>query len=312
MKAKHSFLAPAFCLGLVITLVIAACSSDNPSNPALPPDPNGPDGNTNYSSEANGEVIGICETCFTISVDELSSKVTIRASATATQEEPVVVEELSINGGDRSWIKNITYNGQPNLTPSKTVVLEAEIDLKEPAIECGKKYDIQFKACQDEACSQPKRATKNSEFTKPSTIYACQAANSSGGPGASSSSEAVWVFAAPQTADVILGLDIPIGSGSFKLTGDNDTQPDLVVSGGTIRRATGIGDDDVEPGKSYSSKYEVFGSEVPSGSTEVAQEYQYYIIYFSDSKYLLLFSRIGDKWYNWPKKCTYWKATESP
>jgi len=310
MKAKLSFLTLPLCLGLIVTLVIAACSSGSTNSPPDGGTSNG--GNVNYSSDArNDGMIDITR----FDLERSGDKVYISGNITGTLEEPVVRVELITT--NNSWIQNIEYNSQSGLTPSKTIVLTAEIDLTQASIECGKEYSVQLKACIDLACSNDKIATKNGTFDKPNDLYAC-VANSSGGGGASSSSEAMWVFAGPEVNEnVILNTAITIGSGSFKLTGDSDTQPPIEVSGGTIRRATSLGgDDDVMPGKQYSSKEGVLGNTVPSGSTETLQQYEYYIIYFSDkSKYLLQFERgsfEGATWSKWPKKCTYWRATESP
>ncbi len=301
MKAKLSFLMSALSLGLVIALVFVACSNET----------NNPPANGDTSSNSNGSVPpdvnndGVVD--FTqFSVSPSGEKVYISATIEGTFDEPIVkVEFLGIPS---SWISS-----EPYTLPSKNVRLNSVIDLNEKSMDC-KQYSVQVKACIDDACSEKKMAAKSGTFTKPD--YMC-GTSSAGGSGVSSSSESPWVFEAPRVVDVPVNTSIEIGSGSIKLTGDADldAQPDITVIGGTIRRPTAIGDDDVIVGKEYSSSDKYLGSTAPSANTEVAQNYEYYLIYLSDgSKYLLQFLK-GDNassFASWPKKCTFWKAAKFP
>jgi len=302
MKAKLSFLAFALSLGLVITFVIAACSSDSNNSPVA-----GGTSSNSYGGGVNSSAISNKGIDITFTVSPSGEKVYINATIEGTFDEPIVKVEFV--GIPPSWISS----EEPYELPSKLVNLYATIDLNEKSIECGKEYSVQLKACIDAACSADKMATSQIEtFTKPD--YICGISSDNGG-GASSASVAPWVFAAPETVEVPVNTYITIGSGSIKLTGDDEleAQPDIAVSNGTIRRPTAIGDDDVVVGKEYSSSDKFLGSTVPTATTDVVQNQEYYLIYLNDgSKYLLFFEKGAISFAAWPKKCTYWKATKFP
>ncbi len=310
MKAKLSFLALPLCLGLVITFVLAACSSETTTDNSQ--GGNSSESSNNYLSsdvKADGTV-----DIYGFAVETSGSKVYISGNVEGSIEEPIV--RVEVLGLQPSWISYNSEGSNPKTySPGvKTVSIDIELDLTQSSIECGKDYAVTLKACIDANCSAGKFATKSGTFKK-DPAYFC-ATSSAGGTPLSSSSEISWVFGGPQFADVPVNTSIPLGSGSFKLTGDDqlEAQPVITVSGGTIRRAESLGgDDDVVPGKAYSSRENVLGSKVPSGSTEDVQNQELYIVYLSGgNKYLLQFTKGAESFASWPKKCTYWLATESP
>jgi len=307
MKTKLSFLVLPLCLGMVVALVLAACGGESsPSGPQSGASSSG--GYTPMSSDVTSSQVTISDN-FGVELDYEIVRIT--GTIQAAKVDPLVKVEFRVNGS--GWV---SYKGNPvtgaitfPVSDSVTLVRlsDAEIDLNNPSIPCSTLLTIQVVAYP--ASGEDNRGSKSGTFEKPA--YMC--AISSSGTEASSSSEAVWKFEAPHFEDVILNSAVNIGSGSFKLTGDDDAQPDIEVTGGAIRRAESIGgDDDVIPGKAYSVKN--LGSVVPSDTKEVLQNQEYYLIYLNNGdKYLLQFTkREGASWSSWPKKCTYWKATESP
>jgi len=311
MKTKLSLVLPlCLSLGLVLTFVLAACSGST----SVPPDSTSSSGGAVYHPSSDVQAPGIVE-IRSFEVTTYGEKVYLTSSIEGSKEEPIVkVEILTTQPG---WISYNDLGGNPKtFSPGvKTITLNAEVDLNEASIKCSDNpHSITVKACIDQACSPGKYATETGTFEKPG--YLCVLSSSGG--ALSSSSEAAWVFGAPQFNDVSLNSPVSIGSGSFKLTGDDDGQPDMEVTNGKIRLATSLGVDDesVVPGKSYSSKENALGSSVPA-SSKLEGEYgvqnkEYYLIYLNDgNKYLVQFEG-KPKWIDWPKKCTYWLATESP
>jgi len=305
MKTKLSFLVLPLCLGLLLTFVLAACSDGNPA-------PN--DGTSSGSQNPNlsssnvylpGEVDFL-----EFTVVDGGSKVYIDGTVEGTTEEPIVkVEFITTNSG---WISNNSLGENPKtFSPGyKAVTFSAEIDLNEPSIKCSDNpHTIKVMACN----TKNKCATDSRTFNKPD--YLC--ALSSSGGAVSSSSEAVWVFGSPQFADVPFNSPVTIGSGSVKMTG-NEGQPDIEVSNGKIRMPTSLGVDDdvVSPGKSYSSKENALGSSVPTKSKlegeDGLQNKTNYLIYLNDGSKYIIYFEAKTTWPEWPKKCTYWPATESP
>jgi len=314
MKTKLSFLALPFCLGLVLTFVIAACSSGGGSGP----EPGKSSGSTggpslNLSSEQSGEKIDFSDDFEVYVSNEL---VLMKGTIDATSKEPIVrLEFITQNGSSQpGWVK---YKDDPvtgPLTVSTPFVKlnDVEIDLNNESISCGS-HSITIKACTDPNCPAGKVASRNGSFVKPEQM--CVSSSSAGAP--SSSSEAVWVFGAPQSGDANYNSSITVGSGSVKLIGadEHDTQPDVEVSGGKIRRVDAVEDDDIVPGKPYSSKKGAFGSDPATSSNlqdEGLQQDDYYLIYLSGGDvYLIQFSK-KTIWPEYPKTYTIWRATEHP
>jgi len=308
MKAKLSFLSLPLCLGfLVLTFALAACSGS--SNNSSGGESSDSQGGVNYSSaQASEGTIEIVR----FEVQTSGEKVYITSTIEATKEEPIV--KLEIQGIPANWI---SYSNLGDFqSGAKTFTLDAEIDLNEPSIKCSDNpHSVTVKACIDQGCGPQKFRFETGTFNKPD--YLCNALSS--GSGISSSSEAVWVFEAPQFSDISFDSPVTIGSGSIKATG-NEGQPDLEVSNGKIRFPTSLGtdDDNVVAGKAYSSKVNALGSAVPSTSKlyaddgEGMQNKGYYLVYLNDgSKYIVRFDA-KTNWPDWPKRCTYWRASESP
>jgi hypothetical protein len=304
MKAKLSFLALPLCLGLVLTFVLAACSSGGGTNGSGGSSSNS---NTVYSSEIAPEgtvdIVGF-------NVQTQGERVYITATIEATKDEPIV--KLEITGIPMNWL---SYSNLGEFQRGvKTFILDAEIDLNEPSIKCSDNpHKFTVKACINDACGPQKYTFKEGEFNKPD--YLCNLSSSGG--AVSSSSEAVWMFGAPQFSDIVFNNPVTVGSGSVKATGD-EGQPDIEVSNGKIRHvmSLGVDDDEIVPGKSYSSKESALGSK-PAETSKLdgddgMQNKEYYLIYLNDGgKYLIRFDA-KTSWPDWPKRCTYWLATESP
>jgi len=304
MKTKLSFLALPLCLGMVLTFVLAACDGgkDSPGD-ELSSGSGGGSVITNPSSEVKSDSIVFDDKSF--GTDLSGDKMYITGKIYGTVDLPIVKLEFKPNN-------LISYDDDIDL-PATNVTLTGRvyIDLTSSSLSgCGTKQYIEIKACTDQNCKG--YATKNVEYVRPDRYCA---ASSSSVTAASSSSKTVWKFGQITTVDVPYNTKVDIGSGSFKLSGD-DGQPDIEVTGGKIRLATALcGSDDVEPGKEYSSEKSCLGSEVPTtnslGGDLGVQMGEFYLIYYSDSKYLVQFEK-KTSWIDWPKKCNFWMATVSP
>lgn len=307
MKTKLSYLALPLCWGVVLALVLAACSEDKN-------DSGGGGGTSSPSSEPyrlSSEVAGNDSVSIDgFGVDPESSRINITGTVYGTGVNPIVKVEFS----PASYF---SYESELVL-PSPTVKLTGKvyIDLANPSLtQCGQ-FDITVKGCLDMACSPGKYATRNSKFERPASF--CNSSSSEA--MVSSSSEVMWVFgSATPIPDVPMGQSVSIGTGSFRLDGD-EGQPNITVAGGTVR-ATGLGsmgeDDTPVAGKAYSSKENFLGSSVPTSSTygnadEGVQNKDYLLIYFGSTVYLLrLEAKSGQPW-PVAKQGTYWPATEHP
>jgi len=304
------------CLGLVLTFILAACTSEKNE-----PDPgtSSPSGGSAPAQLSSAVVIPeIKFEDFGIEVEY--DKVILMGKIKAAVVEPGV--RLEFLGVQPGWVsyKNAPVNGPLTISSSEVRLSDTEIDLTNQAINCGS-YSIQVKACADANCK--KFSTSDpAAFEKPA--YLC-AALSSSATEISSSSEAVWIFGAPTPIPEIgANATVAIGTyGSIKLTGDAymESQPGIAVIGGTIR-ATGLssfGDIDDTPvmGKSYSSGESFLGSSVPTSSTfgndlEGVQQKDYFLIYFGTTVCLVRFEPKAASWASWPKQGTYWVATVHP
>jgi len=312
MKTKLSFLALPLCLGMVLALVLAACSDGGKS-------PNGPQpslsssGGVVYqpSSEVKNEQVVFSEN-FGVSVE--FETVVLTGTISSPQTAPIV--RLEFTTSQAGWVsyKGTLVNGPISVNTPLVKLNDAEIDLKNPNIPCGVPQNLSVKACLDANCSPNKYSTRNGSFEKPAHL--CAALSSSAG-APSSSSSAVWKFGQSTVVDALSGTPITIGTGSILLYGDNSTQPDMKVTNGKIRRAGAIEDDDVIPGKAYSSDESVgLGTSIPTldklDGDDGLQNGEYYMVYLNDnSRYLVQFTP-KTTWGAWPKTCTYWLATESP
>jgi len=330
MKEKLSFLALPFCLGLVITIVLAACSSGGGGT--------GPSHETSSSSGNSGgqssdvQVPGVLE-IDPFSVYIFDKKAIISGTVTATPADPVARLEFLINNSsaNANWIsyQGETVNGSINVP--KTVILnieDAEINLKNENIPCEEVIIVTVKAYN----SSGKVAIVHDNFKKPSNL--CPVSSSAG--AVSSSSAVVWRFGQPVVEDVDANTPIHLGNsgGSFELVGNVpiDGQPDLKVYYGKVRPANPCKENDLEdikPGEPYSSEKNCLGN-TPATVSKLsepdcveggfkddygcyAQPEEYFLIYLNDgSKYLLQFKPIDEstKYTAWPKKGTYWEVLE--
>jgi hypothetical protein len=298
MKTKLYLALP--CLGLVLALVLAACGGDSGTN-----NMGGPSSDSGAPYAPSSEVKSDSVVIDGFGTELEGDRVSIVGKIFGTPANPIVIVEFS----PANW-----FSSEISLpTPTVTLGGRVYIDLDNPSITTCGKLPISVKACIDMACKT--YSTKNSEFDRPQSY--CN--SSSSGADISSSSEAVWRFGeATPIADIPLNASISIGSGSFRLSGD-DGQPSITVTGGTVR-ATGlsmIGDDTPVPGTPYSSRENVLGSSVPTSSVfgndnEGVQNKDYLLIYFGSTIYLLrLEAKSGSPWPT-AKQGTYWLATEHP
>ncbi|MCL1955686.1 MAG: hypothetical protein FWF63_00055 [Fibromonadales bacterium] len=317
MKTKLSFLALSLCLGIVLTFVLAACSTNDPVQGSGSSSSAG----ATHTPSSNVDNPGVVEIRnFELDATTSSDKIYISGKVEATKANPIVRIEFITTGS--GWV---SFDDKPVTGPitlpgvSSVQLSDARIDLMNPSIPCATHY-LTVKACIDEKCSAGKFTQESKQFTKPEMLCAL----SSSGGEVSSSSEAVWVFAPPSPdAEVPLNGSVQVGSGSFKLSGD-EGQPDMEVFGGKVRPVVALGTDDVEPGKSYSSKESLLGSTPATaiklsnircgGDPCVVQNGDYYLIYLDGGdKYLVQFKKApGHTWPDWPKACTLWRATVSP
>jgi len=305
MKTKLSLLALPFCLGLVLTFAIAACSGggDEPSGGNSSNSNGG--GGTSYSRppDVDNDKVKFSDN-FDVYVE--GNFVLMNGSVDGSAKDHIVKLEFLTNNAAQGWV---TYNGSPVDGPVPgiditTVSLRrAQIDLTNDAIPCGT-HSLTIKACTQTDCAQ-----KSKDFEKPKSL--CPDLNSSASEP-SSSSEAVWVFGSPHEGDFEYNKSLSIGSGSIKAVGEDemDTQPDLVVTGGTIKLALGIDEDaGITENTSYPAK------SITPADVDGLQE-EYYLIYLNDGDiYLIQFLRKGEggmAWTKWPKKYIYWRAKEHP
>jgi len=325
MKTKLSFLALPFCLGVVLTFVIAACSSSD-SNP----DP-GPGGNSAGNSP------GISSAVESGSV-ELNGFDVVDGSEYGKPDKVLILGKFDRIGRE-TYIKKldlgphglVTYDGSlvnsqitlPPETEYVTLTNNAFIDLK-TVKEC-KKIDIEVKACVDDACSAGNFAGDTKPFTIPAKY--CASSSSATVPSSSSATR-VWVFGDPTTKNIeALDEVVEVGSGiTFKLTED-PAAPDLEVLGGGKIRMAMTGPDKIVPGTAYNAynertDAEELGDKIPTASklsesspdNLAVQATDYYFIYAGNDKYLLQFSKCAscERFSKWPKVCTIWKATKWP
>jgi len=345
MKAKLSSLALplnrglalALCLGLVITLVLAACSGDSPTKSNPDPGPNG-----GYSSLGNVDVPGEVEIDgFDIVTED--KRVIISGTACGTKDDPVVKVTYSISSpGKLGWI---SYNGSPlsgsisndsRCFDPRDGDIDLKIDLKNTEIPCDQEFYINVEAVNKSG----KKASREGKPFKKTGSSLCNVGNSSGAE-LSSSSIASWKFGVPMEGQVYGNISYPLGSGSFVLIDDPDyvppggtqgnmvDQPDLKITGGKIRgpvavcnyEGTSAGTSgDVKPGEIYSSEDKCLGS-TPATNTSLSQieglglqPRDYFLIYMDGGSIYLLFFTDGEggSVSKWPLKYIYWPATDHP
>jgi len=323
MKTKLSFLAlPSFCLGIVLTIVLAACTSDSTDSGG---GESASSSKSSGSTEPPGPVKGSLEISdLGVEVRKSGDKADLTGLVKGNSTTRILKIEFNLDKSANNWLYDLDGNKSvnTNLTFDDPGVVSHPlsnyyIDLT--SISCG---TIKFwvKACTDKDCKDSPTTSPPVEFEK-----GCAASSSSESAPSSSSEEKKWKFGSPTTVEIKSPDElVKINSSvSFKFVGEEeiiDTQPNLEVDGGKVRYANSLCvDEKVVPGKSYEVKdpktgMECLGNSVPSKSKydEGVNEDDMFIIYSGDEKWLLLFQRGGDKWRMWPKKCTYWPATESP
>lgn len=308
MKTKFSFLAQPLCLGLALAFILIACTSGKTDEPDPSSTSGGGVSNVPPPLSSAVEIPEVKFDGFGVDATSQYEKVSLMGTANGSAAVPIVkVEFLGIQS---SWI-----SFSPTLPSPIVKLANAVIDLSNSAIPCGT-HNIQVKACLDQGCSAGKFGTSEVKtFEKPA--YMCAVSSSS--ITLSSSSKTPWKFGQPTVAEVSLGESVSIGTGSFKLSGD-DTQPDIQVVGGKIRETVvPDSDDGIVPGNAYSSEESPRGlGSTPPTSSDLGdlgvQKGDFYLIYLnSGDKYLVRFTPAGGvSWANWPKTCTYWLATQSP
>jgi len=318
MKTKLYFFALPFCLGLVLTLVFAACSGDdggggsgsssNSSNPGY------------SSAPPDKEVDGIEFGDFSSSYDD-GSKFYIIGQIKAKGKDANILW-LKFEPASVVTFNNSKANGyMDTITTTISLGLNSYVDFEDQSIKCGSQ-SVTIYACADEG--QKTCGNKSVSFTKPSSFCA---QSSSSAPPSSSSEAKKWKFEASKTVtisrmDETVSLDN--NSVAFKFTGDDEATPDLIVTsgGGTFRPVVSFcgGDDEPVAGKEYvaydeKSNAECLGDAIPTSNKSPEGEgitmREFYFIYSGNNRYLLQFTR-EDRSKTWPKICTYWKATESP
>jgi len=322
MKTKLSFLVLplrskglvlALCLGVVLTTLALVACGDNSS-----PTGSGSGGSSSsYTAPPDRESQGVKIDGF--DVTNYGKKVVISGIVKAS--DPNLITKVTYSGVDISWIKRSDgQTGSISVNHAKTFDLSADIDLKNEAIKCDVKYTITVEA----RTSQDSVTVKSDTFEKDPALCASQ--NSSGSGEVSSSSVAVWKFGSPSTGEILANTPVAIGSGSatFELVGENEIvkQPDLRISGGTVRFPEKFGADFISPDSSYTT--EKLGSEpaVHSSLSDIDPEMgvsgpDYYLVYLgekgSDGIYLLQFTKRENATFSsWPLKYTYWPAVEHP
>jgi len=328
MKTKLSLLMAPFCLGLVLVLVIAACSKDGGGDEPGPSSNSG--GNSYYapSSEKDNPSIKF-EDLDQSYVEDGKFWITGKIFAIGKDAS---IAKLNFTPAGRVSYKGSLVNGRISVTGSTISLSGVTFVDFESFAGCGKQ-NITVEACLDSDPDCKVAATKNLDFTKPESYCA----PSSSSQTAMSSSEAKgWKFGAAQSISITdPEVPVSIGSASFKLLGEKtDTQFDLeVLNGGKIRvvedpcgyNATANEPSEyIELGKSYDSSKRCFGDEAPTKSilseaspdapSVQAAPNLFYFIYSGNKQYFLAFTK-GEgatSFSRWPKKCTYWEATESP
>jgi len=326
MKTKLSFIAlPLYggvCACLALTFVLASCSGEGPTNSTTSSSSNV----THPSSAVN--VPGVIEiTDFGIVDYSDQGFVVIAGKVTATRDVPVA--KLRFKASNTSWIsfRDAPVTGDIMISGERQINLEneTEIDFRNPInMPCGTPITVSLEAWNTEGTSASTAAVS---FTRPDRYCAALSSSSE----VSSSSEAVWKFGQSTSGTVNKNQPVTIGSGTFELkegpegSGLTDGAPEVEITGGKIRvpllTSTGCRIDfDPNSGNSYPSNENCLGSKEPTASklSEAnngagAQSFEYYLVYVGGSKYLLQFQKgDGVLFSGWPKKFTYWIATESP
>jgi len=315
MKTKLSFLALPFCLGLVLAFMLSACDSGGGGNKDEKSSSSAGGGsNPTPSSEKDNASINWDPDPPEISIS--NDKLRIRGKIIAIGKEANIVKVKFSPSGWVEYDGSLTEATQTFILTGNTVV-----DLTNSAIPCGSKQNITIEACLTDDCKAS--SLRNVPFEKECAISSSETTAPS-----SSSAKAVWKFGAPDTKEVRANKDVELGSGKFKLVGDDDmeSQPAIQVTGGRVQSVIALCDDecdDVEVGKAYEAysgrdSEDHLGTEAPKGSSfepvyigSIRSEF--YLLVIGSDKYLLAFEAgpSGDV-SKWPKKCIIWKATESP
>jgi len=317
MKTKFSLLAMPIFLGIVLTLAISACDNggDNKDGDSSSSKKGGGASSSSQPDVDNasiewddfdGELIKgkfqIYGKIYTLGKDAYIVKVKFSPSGYVTYKDNIIKDPIS-----SLKTKEFKLGG------------DTWVDMENTAISCGKQ-SVTVEACLTDDCKEPSR--KSLSFDKDQSY--CNS-SSSETVQSSSSSKAVWKFGPSETKEVRVNRDVELGSGSFKLIGDDvmEAQPTIQITGGRVQPVIALCDDecdDVEVGKAYPaySDSEHLGTKPPTQSSfepvfigSIRSEF--YLVVIGSDKFLLAFEAgpSGDV-SKWPKKCIVWKATESP
>jgi len=321
MKTKLSFLVLPFFLGLVLTLAIAACSSDS----------GGDDPGETTESSGGGSVAPSSQSRGKLTIQGFGAELRtngeiydVYGTVKGNSEVKVYSVQFSTEMATSNWLFDMEkkpVNGTITGISAVTFPLSGYyIDLTSSSItKCG---DFKFwvTACSDASC-QDKTDSEIITIKRAASKFCGASSSSGGGATQSSSSQDSWVFGTGGTENISANASVTIGPGSVKLISDDpdlDGTPNIQVNGGRIRQIDGLcNDDDAVPvaNKEYSAEEGCLGRLAPSSNTveDPVNESNYYLVYFDNGdKYLLYFTRAGASWANWPKKVQYWKATKSP
>jgi len=335
MKTKLSFLAlPSLCLGIVLTFVLAACSSDSSSGSGNEPgtSSNSGGGEKPPSSAVQGKLV-----ISNLGVERRNSNSPIFdviGIVEGSTSAKVLKVEFHLDKASSNWIYdsdkqpvnsaiNIDAPGALSFPLSNYYI---DLSSKDFGSYCGP-LKFWVKACADDKCAVDPTTSNTVEFQRDQSF--CNPSSSSQTVQSSSSEAKRWKFGTATEVE-ISGLDewitISGTSLSFALL-ESDGQPDLEVKGGAgLRKANTLcGADDIEPGTYYDVKDSKSGLEclgdavgtknkisLASPDDPSVSEGDYIFIYSGNNIYLLHFQKGADRWRMWPKKCTYWKALENP
>jgi len=322
MKTKLSFLAlPSLCLGIVLTIVLAACTSGGSSSDD--------DKSSNSNSGGGGtssaapDVKGQLEiTDLGVEVRKNGEKADLTGMIAGKAGARIFKIVFSLDKSASSWLYdgendksvNTTMNFDDPGVPSHALS-KYYIDLT--AISgCGSNVTFTVEAYSDK---------DGKDVTRKSAAFKKDCVNSSSSQTtaqSSSSEEKKWQFEEPPTtvtiADSAEWVTIKNSSVTFAFRGDEPGQPDLEVKGGYVRKANGCPDDEDD---NLAGKEDCLGSDVAT-KTKVSESNpddpsvgtgNWVLIYSGNDRWLLHFLHgDGIKWAKWPKKCTYWKAKVSP
>jgi hypothetical protein len=311
MKTKQFFLALPFCLGVVLTFMLAACpgGSDSPSDGESSSSANVPV--SSAVIDTTGNIVITVEP----NVDLADAEVRLRGQVDAGNLHIVSLRFIpdgwvkyngAIMSSEQTWAEN---DGPTNITLTSRTV----IDLKQGNIPCGG-ISVSVEACTILENGQRVSPQTPVFFTKPQSYC-----NSSSSVEQSSSSEAVWKFGTLNSFEVLQSGTSKTGTGtigSIDITLDENDGLKINLTNGKIQWLGGI--NDFEP--TTADTYPVVGKAYPDSKFKDKESFatvldivnkDYYFVYSNDNsnKYLM---RCEASSYTWPKTVKYWPVTESP